>query len=236
MARTRPPDRFQQLRDAALLVFGTKGLRRSRMADVAAAMNVSPGSLYNYVESKEALFHWLLERGGQDGPVEAPAALPIRSPAAGALEERLREQLAAGFHLPRFEAALSRRRITDAPAELEALLREMYERIESSRRAMTMVERSSLDLPEFFQIYFIKQRRVFFGRFARYVERRQAAGHFRNDVDPVVAARLLLETVTYFARHRFGDPDPGLLPADTIVRDDVIRLAVASLLPLAPRP
>jgi AcrR family transcriptional regulator len=236
MARTRPPDRFQQLRDAALRVFGTKGLRRSRMAEIAAAMKVSPGSLYNYVESKEALFHWLLERGANDDAVEAPAALPIRSPAPGALEERLREQLAAGFHLPLFEAALGRRRVGDAPAELEALLREMYERIERSRRSMTMVERSALDLPDLFQIYFVTQRRDFFERFARYVARRQTAGHFRDDVDPVVAARLLLETVTYFARHRFGDPDPGLLPDDDAVRDDVIRLAVASLLPRKPRP
>jgi AcrR family transcriptional regulator len=45
VARPRPAARFQQLRDAALLVFGTKGLRRSRMADVAAEMKVSPGSL-----------------------------------------------------------------------------------------------------------------------------------------------------------------------------------------------
>ncbi len=236
MARTRPSDRLSQLRDAALRVFGTKGLRRSRMADVAAAMQVSPGSLYNYVESKEALFHWLLERGASDGAFEVPAALPIRSPAPGVLEERLREQLAAGFHLPVFEAALTRRRVTDVRAELEAVLRELYERVETSRRAMTMVERSSLDLPEFFQIYFVSQRRAFFGRFARYVERRQAAGHFRDDVDPVVAARLLLETVTYFARHRFGDPDPGLLPDAAVVRDDVIRLAVAGVLPRAPRP
>ena len=236
MARSRPPDRFQQLRAAALQVFGSKGLRRSRMADVAEAMGVSPGSLYNYVESKEALFHWILERGSNDDPVETPAALPIRTPAPDALETRLRSHLEAAFQLPLFEAALARRRITDARAELEALVRELYARVATNRRVMTVVERSAIDLPELFQIYFVTLRRDFFARFARYIEQRQNAGHFRDDVDPVVAARVVLESVTYFARHRFGDPDPTLLPDNTLVRDNVIRLAVASLLPVSPRP
>jgi AcrR family transcriptional regulator len=236
MARSRPPDRFHQLRSAALRVFGAKGLRRSRMADVATAMGVSPGSLYNYVESKEALFHWVVERGGDEGPVEAPPTLPIPTPAAGIHDARHREQLELGFHLPLFEAALARRRVTDAPAELEAVVRELYERVERNRRSMVVIERSALDLPELFQIYFVKLRREYFTRFARYIERRQAGGHFRADVVPVVAARSVIEAVAYFARHRFGDPDPGLLPDDAIVRENVIRLAVASLLPPASRP
>jgi AcrR family transcriptional regulator len=236
MARIRPPDRFQQLRDAALRVLGSKGLRRSRMADVAAAMGVSPGSLYNYVESKEALFHWILSRGGNDDPVEAPVTLPIRTPAPDALETRLRSHLEAAFHLPLFEAALARRRAIDARAELEALVRELYARVGSNRRVMTVVERSAIDLPELFQIYFVTQRRDFFARFAHYIERRQKAGQFRDDVDPGVAARVVVESVVYFARHRFGDPDPTTLPDDAIVRENVIRLAVASLLPVSPRP
>ncbi len=236
MARSRPPDRFQQLREAALRVFASKGLRRTRMADVAEEMGVAPGSLYNYVESKEALFHWILSRDGEDGPVEAPATLPIPTPAPGALEERLRQELEAAFHLPHLETALARRRVVDAEAELAALVGEFYARISSNRRVMTVVERSAIDLPALFNLYFVTLRRDVFARFARYIERRQQAGHFRDDVEPVVAARVVLESVTYFARHRFGDQDPTLLPDDDVVRDNVIRLAVASLLPIPPRP
>jgi AcrR family transcriptional regulator len=236
VARPRPAARFQQLRDAALLVFGTQGLRRSRMADVAAEMKVSPGSLYNYVESKEALFHWILERGGDEGPVEAPTDLPIRTPARDEVHTRLRAQLEAAFRLPRFEAALARRRVTDAGAELEEVVRELFERIERHRRTMTVIERSAIDLPALFQIYFVTLRRDFFGRFAHYVERRQASGHFRDDVDPVVAARGATETVTYFARHRFGDQDPDTLPNDDAVRENVVPLVVGSLLAPTPRP
>jgi AcrR family transcriptional regulator len=125
MARARPPDRFQQLLDAALAVFAAKGLRRARMADVARAMGVSPGSLYNYVESKEALFHWIVERGADAGPVVAPPALPIRAPAARVRTRRLRQQLEAGFRLPALEAALVRRRTGDPRAELAAIVGEL---------------------------------------------------------------------------------------------------------------
>src|SRR5690349_19964115 len=44
------------------------------MADVAAAVGVSPGTLYNYVESKDALFalalRWSLDRRLPDPPSE----------------------------------------------------------------------------------------------------------------------------------------------------------------------
>jgi AcrR family transcriptional regulator len=233
MARARPPDRFQQLLDAALRVFAAKGVRRTRMQDIARRMGVSPGSLYNYVESKEALFHWIVERGADDGVIETPAELPIRTPPPVLAQKRLREQLAASFQLPAFEAACGRRRVTDAAAELETIARELYDRISRNRRPMAVVERSAVDLPELFDVYFVELRRDFFRRLARYVERRQRSGHFRGDLDPGVAARVVVETITYFARHRFGDQDPGLLRDDDLVRENVVRMVVASLLPTA---
>lgn len=231
MPRRRPRDRFQQLLDAGLRVFGTRGVRRARMADIAREMGLSPGSLYNYVESKDALFHWIIENAVGDGPVEPPDTLPIRLPGANETERRLRAQLEQGFHLPTFEAALARRRVGDARRELDSIARELYDRIERNRRPMVLVERSALDLPDLFALYFVSLRRDFFDRFARLVARRQASGHYRADLDPVVAARFFVEGITYFARHRFGDVDPKLLPDDDRVREDVVRRVVAALVP-----
>ncbi len=231
MARARPPDRFQQLWDAALRVFGRKGLRRARMADIAREMGVSPGSLYNYVESKEALFGWLIDRGGEEGPIAAPGSLPLPSPLPGQLEQRLRERLDAGFRLARLDAALARRRVANARGELEGILREFWELVLRTRGPIAVVERSALDLPELFAIWFVGARRAFFARVTRYVERRALSGHFRRVADPAVAARFLVESVVFFARHRHGDPDPGLLPGDEAVRETVIPMLVASLMP-----
>ncbi len=231
MARSRPEGRFQQLRDAALAVFAAKGLRRARMADVARAMGVSTGSLYNYVESKEALFHWLVELGGSDAPVTAPAVLPIPTPPPGATEAALRAQLAEGFRLPALDAALAKRRVGDARAELFGIVRELYERIEKTRGAGAAIERSAIDQPELFALYFRGARRDLFAALSRYVAKRAKSGHFTNVGDPTVAARFLVESLAWFGRHRFSDPDPELLPDSGTVREEVLRRIVLSFVP-----
>ena len=231
MARTRAEGRFEQLRDAALAVFATKGLRRTRMADVAQAMGVSTGSLYNYVESKEALFHWIVELGASEGPVAEPAKLPIPAPVPGATEARLRAQLAEATRLPALEAALARRRVTDARAELEAVVRELYQRIESTRGSGAAIERSAIDQPELFDVYFRGARRALFAALERYVEKRAKGGYFAKVGDPAVAARFLVESVVWFARHRYRDADSGMLSDAASVRDEVVRRVVASFVP-----
>src|SRR6185436_19060440 len=117
MARSRPPDRLDQILQAATRVFARTGLENSKMSDVAAEAGVSQGTLYNYVESKEALFRLLLDRG-IGTPAPPPSALPLRSPPASALARRMDEAIEASFALPRLDAALARRRVNDAAAEL----------------------------------------------------------------------------------------------------------------------
>ena len=76
MAR-RPETQLSDLIEAAIEVFIAKGYRRTHMADVARAAGVSQGTLYNYVESKEALFYLILDRGFNRKPNRArsvPAA------------------------------------------------------------------------------------------------------------------------------------------------------------------
>ena len=80
MARRRPPDRLPQIIDAAIDVFIRKGYRRTQMSDVARAAGVSQGSLYNYVESKDALFYLIIDRGFTGAPLPATAEFPIRTP------------------------------------------------------------------------------------------------------------------------------------------------------------
>jgi AcrR family transcriptional regulator len=223
---------FPRLHEAALSVFATKGLRRARMSDVAAAMGVATGSLYNYVESKEALFHWLVELGPFAGKVAEPARIPIPTPPAGATQKRLRAQLAEAAHLPALEAALARRRAPgDVRAELEAIVRELYERLEATRGPGAAVERSAIDQPELFDAYFRGPRRELFAALARYLERRARGGRFARVGSPVVAARFVIESVVWFARHRIIATDPESLPDEETTREEVLRRVVASFVP-----
>ncbi|GAA3591393.1 hypothetical protein GCM10022419_087720 [Nonomuraea rosea] len=67
MARTRREQaewRREQLLDAALRVFADKGVDGATVKDLAQAAEVTPGLLYRYFDSKEALVQALLtERG-----------------------------------------------------------------------------------------------------------------------------------------------------------------------------
>ena len=227
VARPRSDDFVPRLLRAATRVFARKGLKRARITDIAREMGVAHGSLYNYVESKEALFLLLIERWG-NLDYAAGTQLPIKTPSMGRIVERLQDRIESVFPLPTLDGAVSRRRPSDPQEELESIVRELYVRTEESREGADIIERSAPDIPELGRLFFEQVRRRLFDRMTRYVDARVRDGSFRT-VDPAVAARFIVETVTFFARHRHLDPDP--LPHDDKgIRESVIPLIVDSLL------
>lgn len=54
--KRRPEHRPGQIIEAALELFGKKGLARTRLEDIAVRAGVSKGTIYLYFENKEALF------------------------------------------------------------------------------------------------------------------------------------------------------------------------------------
>ncbi|MCI0388009.1 MAG: TetR/AcrR family transcriptional regulator [Acidobacteria bacterium] len=227
MARPRSADFLERLLQAAMRVFARKGLSRARMSDVAEEMGVAHGSPYNYVESKEALFYLLVDQGVRDEPAELPDELPVRTPSREALLKRIEEQIENTFTLPRLDAALRRPQPEDPRAELEEIVRELYLRIHQTREPATVLERSAIDQPDLFTLFFVKTRRRLLERLTTYLRHRIDRGHFQPVPDPATAARFLLEAVTFFARHRYSDPDlqPG---DDEAVRETIVQLLVRS--------
>ncbi len=63
MARTPKvvEDRREQIIDAALRVFAGKGFTKATNKDIAREAGITPGLIYYYFESKEALFNALIE-------------------------------------------------------------------------------------------------------------------------------------------------------------------------------
>ncbi len=83
MARRIPEARFDEMVRAASEVFIARGYRLTQMADVAEAIGIAKGTLYVYVESKEALFALCLRHADRQGPVKQPDTLPVPAPARG---------------------------------------------------------------------------------------------------------------------------------------------------------
>jgi len=193
------------------------------MADVAREAGVAPGTLYTYVESKEALFALVLERASRKG-LEPPDELPVPTPPPGELLKRLERGLLWGTRLPLLDEALRRRKVTDARAELEAIVRELWDLIAQSRRLADVLERSARDWPELADLFYRQMRRSLFADLTAYIDRRAARGFLRPAKHPEVVARFIVETVTWFARHRHGDPDTAL--DDDIARAEVVDLIV----------
>ncbi len=200
------------------------------MADVAKAMGIAPGTLYLYVDSKEALFDLVVQRAFLDRPAEPPPQLPIPTPAQDATLAHARERFAREARFPVLKAALARKRplaAAAARAELEAVLHELYAMMARNRRGVKLIERSALDRPELAGLYFKRVRRGLIAAVTQYVERRIRRRAFRPVPDAATAARLIIETVAWFAMHRHGDLDPGNIDERTAEETVVSVLANA---------
>jgi len=229
MPRTRPPDRLDQLADAALTVFGRTGFRLAQVDDIAAEMSVAKGTVYGYVTSKEALFALALESVMHPGALP-PRPLPIAAPGEAELLARVRDRIAELGALPALQTALARRGPADAGRELTGILGELWEMLAATRRAADMIERSARDWPELAEVFYVGFRRQLIASLASYLEQGARRGELRPVEHPEVTARFVLESVVWFASHRHGDPDSAGI-SDDMARPAVTRLLITALIP-----
>ncbi len=170
MARPRDPDFLNRLAHAGMRVFARKGLKRARMSDVALVLGVSQGTLYNYVESKEALFYLLVDWGMRDEPLQLPEVLPIAAPPKEEVLARLEVQIAERLQLTRLDAALLREEPEgSARRELTTVLEELYDLLAATREPAAVIERSAMDSPELFALFFMNVRRSVFARVSAWI-------------------------------------------------------------------
>jgi len=209
---------------------GDKGYERTQMSDVARVLGISAGNLYNYVESKEALFHLLVEHGF--GRASAPPLSEglVRTPAPGETLALLRRRLAEAVVLPTLDAALAHPGAPrDARAEAESVVRELYAVIERNRQAIRILERSAHEWPELAALFYVDVRRAMLEKLRRWIASRIALGVFVSAGDAAVAARFVNETIAWFAMHRFGDFEARQFD-DRACEETVVTLLVHALM------
>ena len=225
-------ERLGELIAAAVRVFTRDGYRSARMSDVAAEMGVTEAAIYRYVDSKEGLFvlairHALLLEDLPDGNLPlspAPLAATLREARAFIAEVvpfgALAEALSGDEYLVSSNPA----------AELERIFRELYDLESRTREAADMLERSARELPEMADLLHAGIRGPVLAALTRYLDGRAEAGMLRRTPDTAATARLVLETLTWFARHRFSDPDGAAIPAD-VAEDTAVDALVHALVP-----
>jgi AcrR family transcriptional regulator len=227
VARTAAPNRVGDIVEAALRVFGRSGFSRAQMADVAEEAGVSVGTLYNYVEGKEAL---LLLCAGYDLGVEGlDGSLPLTVASRKAFLGNLRQRLNGFAHLPSLESALARKSApADVVAECAQIVGDFFDFTARTRRGMDALERSARDVPDVAALFYDDTRIELFQNLMTYIARRAKQGRIPQPIDPLLTARFAAESLTWMARHRHGDPDGSKLD-DSLVRDSTIQLITRAI-------
>lgn len=213
---------------AATGVFGRLGYRGTRTADVAAKAGVSAGSLFTYVESKEALFH-LVFLYCLDLLPDDPE-LPLATPEPGetvALFARALDQTP----LSHVQAALATGEPVDVAKELREIVEELYDTVERYWSLLAVVERCAAEVPELEALWFGGSRAGAYANLAEYLRRRTARGLLRPVPDATMAARLVVEMVAWSAWHRREAERDAALYDDQTARRTAIEFICAALVP-----
>ncbi len=227
MPRSIPEGRFQDLVDAATAVFLEQGYRRTQIADVAARMGLAKGSVYTYVESKEALFDCVLRHADHRGRIDLPQVLPVATPSQKATLAMVQRRLAETATLPSLAAAVTRTRVADASAELETILGELYDVLARHRIAIKLFDRCAPDHPALATLWYRSGRAGALALLGRYLDDRARRGRLRRFEDGAVAARIVLETLVFWAVHRHWDPSPQAVDEDSARRGAIAFLTSA---------
>src|SRR5260370_7823598 len=99
MARHDAAARLSELVKSATEVFIERGYKGTQMEDIASSLGVAKGTLYVYVESKEALFDLVVRCADTVHPFERIPHLPIPTPKPGATLPYVPNRLPQNQHL-----------------------------------------------------------------------------------------------------------------------------------------
>jgi AcrR family transcriptional regulator len=228
-------ERFPEVIGAAVRVFTRDGYRAARMSDVAREAGMSEAALYRYVDSKEGLFvlaikHALLLEPTEAVPGGMAGDFPLKPPPLEQALKDVREFVADELPFGSLAEAMRVPDPADPAAELESIMRELFSLESQTREAADMIERSARELPELADLLNSGLRSPVLAVLAQYLESRAKTGKLRSTPDTTATARLVLETLTWFARHRFSDPYGAAIP-DRLAEDTAIDALLHALVP-----
>jgi AcrR family transcriptional regulator len=229
VARAIPEGRFNQLIGVATRIFIARGYRLTQMSDIAESLGVAKGTLYGYVESKEALFDAAVRFA--DGNAELPTVsdLPLRTPAPGQTVAYVRHRVAVeSADLMLAQVVSGSRVFRDVGDEIEAVLSDLYRRIARNRLALKLVDSCAADYPDLARAWFLEGRSAQVQMLAELLSSRGAKKRYRRVGELEVVARTLIETVAFWALHRHFDPSPQMID-DSSAERAVIDLVAYGL-------
>ncbi len=204
----RSLERLNKLVLTSARIFAKFGYNKTHMSKIAGDMDIAPGTLYLYVKSKKALFHFVLKRIFSDDEDLTHVVLPIKlsrkmTPVA-MLEKMIEER-----HVFRYiEEAIDRKDVPDIEAEFDNILRNLYHTLSRYRYGIAIVMQSAEDYPDLAQFFYQRVREDLIDLLSKYLDSRIKMKLFKAVPDTSISARLIFETTNWFAVHKRGGPHP----------------------------
>jgi hypothetical protein len=152
-------------------------------------------------------------------------ATPGEGETLGVIEAGLRH-----IEMPRIRAALVDDEPADVAEELREIIEERYALLEHYWPLLAVIERCAVEMPALEAAWFGLARAGTYEELDRYLERRMAAGLLRPLTDSKVAARLVTESLSWFAWHRREGRDANLYD-DAAGKRTVVEFICAALVP-----
>lgn len=226
--KKEPQSRVNDLIRCATDVFCNKGYRQTQMADIAKVMGVAPGTLYLYVEGKEALFDLALRHGVESGSKDLPRTFPIPNPSSEETLDYIQRVLNKEAKWQKLKAALRLKRSQNPRSELLEIIEELYSLILRNRWGLILLSRSAMEFPGLAKLFFDQLRTPLLSDLSSYIRSRIDADQFVSVNDPQVTAVFLNESVAWAAMNRMCDPEFQKIP-DEKLAPIVLKMLVNAL-------
>jgi AcrR family transcriptional regulator len=221
----RGTDRTRDVAQAALACFSSGGYRLTQIAHVAARLGVSVGTIYRYVDSKEALFHLaVLETLGRlDDAPPAPVSVSGLSDTIAVL----RGEIVGHRIWPTLAAAARGPAPADARAEAERIGAELYDAIAARAAIIRLLDRCAHETPELAEVFDRSVRIPLMNDLVAWVVRRSRAGRGKR-AEAEALARGAMEAVAWLAKNRPADPTAAHID-DAEARAAAVRIFANAL-------
>jgi AcrR family transcriptional regulator len=218
--RRRGVDRTQEVARAARECFSEGGFRLTQIAHVSERLGVSVGTIYRYVESKEALFHLAVLDAAEALPNSL--VLPVKVAGASDTVAVLQGLIAKDPLWPVLRAAVEAPTPIDPKAEAMAIALELFDTITAGAALISLLDRCANDIPELSDVFDHQIRRQLMDGLEAWARRCDATAD-RNRTNVSALARGAMEAVVWLAKSRRRDPTARTI-SEVDARDAAMRI------------
>lgn len=214
MPRRTPTDRFEKLITVAASAFVENGFQRTQMDDIARGLNVSKGTVYRYVNSKDSLFAAVLKFADtlELLPPSGPVSAISLSDASDTLRDRLGEAFAELKLTTTVRDPNPKPSKETIAAEIELVARGVYEMLVRNRVAVMVLDRCASEVPELADAWYDEGRYALVDLWSEYLAKRHRL--IDSEIDRDALARTIVEMITLWAVKMPWDPAPRPYPTN----------------------